>query len=113
MVAGRSGGRSGYDWISHQQIPQRVALGTGASRGIGRAIALTLCRGGFDVVAASPQIEQNEPFAEEIRAANDSAMTVNLDVTSPESIKATFARVLAAKNRIDVLVNNAGITRDG
>ncbi|HLH20844.1 MAG TPA: 3-oxoacyl-[acyl-carrier-protein] reductase [Bryobacteraceae bacterium] len=94
-------------------MSQRVALVTGASRGIGRAIALTLCRGGFDVVAASPQIEQNEPFAEEIRAANDSAMTVNLDVTSPESIKATFARVLAAKNRIDVLVNNAGITRDG
>ena len=93
-------------------MSQRVALVTGASRGIGRAIALTLCRGGFDVVAASPQIEQNEPFAEEIRAANGAAMTVNLDVTSPESIKAAFARVLAAKNRIDVLVNNAGITRD-
>jgi 3-oxoacyl-[acyl-carrier protein] reductase len=91
----------------------RVALVTGASRGIGRAVALTLCRSGFDIVVASPEIEKNEEVAEEIRACSGEAMTVNLDVTSPESVKAAFSRVMQDKTRIDVLVNNAGVTRDG
>ena len=91
----------------------RVAFVTGASRGIGRAIALTLCRSGFDIVVASPEIEKNEEVAEEIRACSGEAMTLNLDVTSPESVKAGFAKALADKTRIDVLVNNAGVTRDG
>ena len=91
----------------------RVAFVTGASRGIGRAIALTLCRSGFDIVVASPEIEKNEEVAEEIRACSGEAMTVNLDVTSPESVKAAFSKVIQDKTRIDVLVNNAGITRDG
>jgi 3-oxoacyl-[acyl-carrier protein] reductase len=91
----------------------RVAFVTGASRGIGRAIALTLCRSGFDIVVASPEIEKNEEVAEEIRACSGEAMTMNLDVTSPESVKAAFSKVMQEKTRIDVLVNNAGITRDG
>jgi 3-oxoacyl-[acyl-carrier protein] reductase len=90
-----------------------VAFVTGASRGIGRAIALTLCRADFDIVVASPEIELNEQVAEEIRALGGEAMTLNLDVTSPESVKAGFAKTLKDKTRIDVLVNNAGITRDG
>lgn len=91
----------------------RVAFVTGASRGIGRAIALSLCRAGFDIVVASPEIEKNEEVAEEIRACSGEAMTVNLDVTSPDSVKAAFSKALQDKSRIDVLVNNAGIARDG
>ncbi|HTX33738.1 MAG TPA: 3-oxoacyl-[acyl-carrier-protein] reductase [Bryobacteraceae bacterium] len=91
----------------------RVAFITGASRGIGRATALTLCRAGFDIVVASPEIEKNEEVAAEIRACSGEAMTVNLDVTSADSVKQAFARALAEKSRVDVLVNNAGITRDG
>jgi 3-oxoacyl-[acyl-carrier protein] reductase len=91
----------------------RVAFVTGASRGIGRAIALTLCRANFDIIVASPEIERNEQVAEEIRACSGEAITMNLDVTSPESVKEVFSKTLKDKTRIDVLVNNAGVTRDG
>src|ERR1035438_8216878 len=94
-------------------MSNRVAFVTGASRGIGRAIALTLCRANFDIVVASPEVELNEQVAEEIRAASGQAMTLDLDVTSPESVKEGFGKTLKDKTRIDVLVNNAGITRDG
>lgn len=94
-------------------MSNRVAFVTGASRGIGRATALALCRAGFEVVAASTSIESNSDFAAEMQAAGAPFLAVNLDVSSPESIKQAFARVLKEKSRIDVLVNNAGITRDG
>ena len=94
-------------------MSNRVAFVTGASRGIGRAIALTLCRANFDIVVASPELELNEQVAEEIRASGGQATTLNLDVTSAESVKEAVAKTLKDKARIDVLVNNAGITRDG
>jgi 3-oxoacyl-[acyl-carrier protein] reductase len=94
-------------------MSNRVAFVTGSSRGIGRAIALSLCREGFYIVVASPEVENNELVAAEIRAAGGEAMTLNLDIGSQESVKEGFAQVLAAKERVDVLVNNAGITRDG
>ena len=90
----------------------RVAFVTGSSRGIGRATALALCRAGFDIVVGSPELEKNEEVAEEVRACSGKAMTVNLDVTSLDSIKESFAAAQKEMGRIDVLVNNAGITRD-
>ena len=89
-------------------MSNRVALVTGASRGIGRAVALALHNAGLDVVVAATTIESNPEFA-----AGTGFLAVNLNVQSAESIKEAFGRVLKEKGRIDVLVNNAGITRDG
>ena len=94
-------------------MSNRVAFVTGSSRGIGRAIALTLCREGFYIVVASPEVENNELVAGEIRSGGGEAMTLDLDIGSQESVKEGFGQVLAAKGRVDVLINNAGITRDG
>jgi 3-oxoacyl-[acyl-carrier protein] reductase len=93
--------------------PRRVAFVTGASRGIGRAITLALCRADFDVVAAATTLETSQEFAEAMQAAGVGLMALNLDLRKPESIKEAFARALKTKGRVDVLVNNAGITRDG
>jgi 3-oxoacyl-[acyl-carrier protein] reductase len=94
-------------------MSQRVAFVTGASRGIGRAITLALCSADFDVAAAATTLENSQEFVEAMQAAGASPMALNLDLRSPESIKEAFARALKAKGRVDVLVNNAGITRDG
>lgn len=90
----------------------RVALVTGASRGIGREIALTLCRSNFDVVVASPEVEKNEEVAETIRQCGGNTMTLDLDVSNRGSVKEGVDSVLKQMGRLDVLVNNAGITRD-
>ena len=94
-------------------MANRVACVTGASRGIGRAVALTLGREGFEIVAASTTIENNSEFAAEMRAAGANFLAINLNSESAESIKEAFGRALKEKGRIDVLVNNAGIARDG
>lgn len=93
-------------------MSDRVAFITGSSRGIGRACALALCGVGYDIVVASPELEKNEEVAEEIRARNGKALTINLDVSSLDSIKAAVATAMKEFGRIDALVNNAGITRD-
>lgn len=90
----------------------RVAVVTGGSRGIGRATSLALCRAGFEIVVASPEVDKNEEVAAEIRNCNGKALTVNLDVSSLDSVRDGFALVLKEMGRVDVLVNNAGITRD-
>jgi 3-oxoacyl-[acyl-carrier protein] reductase len=89
----------------------RVALVTGGSRGIGRAIALRLARQGAHVVAAA-RGDNAAGVAEAIRAAGGSGEAVSLDVTVPEEITRTVAGVVEKHGRIDILVNNAGIARD-
>jgi 3-oxoacyl-[acyl-carrier protein] reductase len=89
----------------------RVALVTGASRGIGRAIARRLAADGAMVVAAA-RGENAEGVAREIRAAGGAAMAVALDVTDSEAPGRVVNDVLERHGRLDILVNNAGITRD-
>jgi 3-oxoacyl-[acyl-carrier protein] reductase len=96
-----------------ETMSNRVAVVTGASRGIGREIALTLCRAGFDIVAASPEIEKNEELAEKMRVCSGQVLAVNMNLLSFDSIREGFGRALERFGRVDVLVNNAGVTRDG
>jgi 3-oxoacyl-[acyl-carrier protein] reductase len=91
----------------------RTAFVTGASRGIGRAIALSLAREGARIVVASPEMENNENVAAEIRECGGEALVVDLNLTSADSIKSAFRKALDDFGRIDILVNNAGITKDG
>src|SRR6187401_1552985 len=89
----------------------RVALVTGASRGIGRAIALKLASAGATVVAAA-RGENAQATAQAIVEAGGQAEAIALDVTDQAAIDGAVAGLLARHGRIDVLVNNAGVTRD-
>jgi 3-oxoacyl-[acyl-carrier protein] reductase len=89
----------------------RVALVTGASRGIGRAIALALAARGVEVVAAA-RGDHAQPLVEEIRAAGGRAALASMDVTDAAAVEAVVSATLARTGRLDVLVNNAGINRD-
>ncbi|HEY1306502.1 MAG TPA: 3-oxoacyl-ACP reductase FabG [Vicinamibacterales bacterium] len=89
----------------------KVAIVTGASRGIGRGIAEMLAARGAHVVAGA-RGENAQGTVDAIGAAGGRAEVVSLDVTDPASVDAMVAGVLNRHGRVDVLVNNAGITRD-
>ena len=89
----------------------RVALVTGASRGIGRAIAMSLARQGAIVVAAARE-HHAASTVEAITAAGGKAEVASVDVSDNAAIDAVIAGTLERHGRIDILVNNAGIAKD-
>jgi 3-oxoacyl-[acyl-carrier protein] reductase len=91
----------------------RIALVTGASQGIGRACALALAKAGATVALAARNEAKLADVAAEIEAAGGKAGAFALDVASEESIKAGAKAILERFGKVEILVNNAGITRDG
>ena len=92
------------------ELPGRVAVVTGAARGIGFAIAERLSRAGARVVVADVSEEGASAAAERLREGGGEAVEVAADVTSPEEVGATVERTLDAFGGLDILVNNAGLT---
>ncbi len=90
----------------------KIALVTGASRGIGEAIARRLAAEGATVVAAARTAEALEKVVARIAGAGGRAQALTLDLADPASVGNGVKSVLAGHGRIDVLVNNAGITED-
>lgn len=98
---------------TQQQLRDKVAIVTGASRGIGRAIALALASEGANVVVnyAASSTAADEVVAE-IAQMGSSAVALQADVSQSEQVDAMLKAVTEKWGRVDVLVNNAGITRD-
>lgn len=86
----------------------KVAVVTGASRGIGKAIAEKLHSAGADVVL----VARNQTLLNETADALGGAMVMPLDVSSADEVQSGFKKIIQEKGKIDILVNNAGITRD-
>lgn len=91
----------------------RVAFVSGASRGIGKACALALSAAGNRVILAARNIEKLEEVAAEIRSKGADAFVTQLDLGSIDSIKEAFAKSTKEFGPVDILINNAGVTKDG
>ena len=94
-------------------LNDKVALVTGASQGIGRETALTLAEAGAKVAVAARNEEKLAALVKDIVAAGGEAFAVKMDVADAEQVKSGFKQVLEKFSRLDILVNNAAITRDG
>src|ERR1700678_1456808 len=93
-------------------LKDKVAIITGASQGIGRATAVALAASGAKVAVAARNTEKLATLVTEIESAGGEALAVPMDVADPAQVKTAFAAVLAKFGKLDVLVNNAAITKD-
>jgi len=93
-------------------VTGRVALVTGASQGIGRACALALAEGGALVALAARNEAKLADVAKEIEAKGGQAATFRMDVSNEDEVKAAVKAVLERFGKVEILVNNAGVTKD-
>lgn len=94
-------------------LKDKVALVTGASQGIGRETAIVLAEVGAKVAVAARNEEKLAALVQDITAKGGEAYALKMDVADPEQVKAGFKSVLEKFGKLDILVNNAAITRDG
>jgi 3-oxoacyl-[acyl-carrier protein] reductase len=94
-------------------VTGRIALVTGASQGIGRACALVLAKSGAKLALAARNETKLQEVAAEIATAGGEAEIFSLDISQEDSIKAGAKKILERFGKVEILVNNAGITRDG
>lgn len=94
-------------------LKNKVALITGASQGIGRETALALAQAGAKVAVAARTEEKLRSLTDELVAEGHEAVAIKMDVADVEQVKAGFKQLLERFGRLDILVNNAAVTRDG
>src|SRR5437763_10802336 len=94
-------------------LKDKLALVTGASQGIGRGTSRAIAGAGAKVAVAARNEEKLAALAKEIAAAGGEAFAVKMDVADAEQVRAGFKAVIEKFGRLDILVNNAAITRDG
>ena len=94
-------------------LKDKIALVTGASQGIGRDTAMAMAEAGAKVAVAARNEEKLSALVKDIVAAGGTALVVKMDVADAEQVKAGFKQVIEKFGRLDILVNNAAITRDG
>jgi 3-oxoacyl-[acyl-carrier protein] reductase len=99
--------------VSATELGGRVSLVTGASRGIGRAVAVELARRGSALILAARNAAALEETAAACRALNVTVHCAAFDLADADSIRSGVEAALAASGRVDHLVNNAGVTGDG
>jgi 3-oxoacyl-[acyl-carrier protein] reductase len=93
-------------------VTGRIALVTGASQGIGRACALALAEGGAIIALAARNEEKLTAVAKEIESLGGQAATFRMDVSKEDEVKSAVKAVIARFGKIEILVNNAGVTKD-
>ena len=93
-------------------LSEKVALVTGASRGIGCSIAKTLAQNGAHVVCVSRNVSDVQSVADEITAAGGAATAVACDISDSDNVTKLVKETVVTHNHLDILVNNAGVTRD-
>jgi 3-oxoacyl-[acyl-carrier protein] reductase len=94
-------------------LSSKSALVTGAGRGIGKEIAMTLAKAGCDVAVSDIDLETATSAAKEIEALGRKSMALKADVSNAKDVETMIASFVEKFGKIDILVNNAGITRDG